>query len=462
MSSQTYYLKYRPSLISELDNEEVAEKLTAYLKPVNLPHAFLLVGYKGTGKTSSARLIAKVVNCENNIFGAGKSLEPCDKCELCKSIAAGNNPDVLEIDAASNTSVEDVRDLRNKVILSPSMSRYKVYIIDEVHMISRSAFNALLKTLEEPPQKTIFVLATTEFEKVPETIASRCTIINFKKADENSVKKSLGRIIHGEKLKIDDDVILEIAKMSGGSFRDAAKLLEEIVSISRGGKIEKEILQKINGGITGGEAVSLLQQLTKKDAKSAVLKIEELKDKGVDLRNFLKGVLETLHQVLLAKLKITNYELRINKIADELSQEQLKIIIENFEKAYSEMKFSDMAELPIEMAIMEILTNTNQYYQILSNTNKNDSRVNQSMQKQADDKDFWNNLINRINTESKQTAAVLRSCKLINQTNDEIQIEAPSKFHYDRLRDSKTISMVETSASQILNKDVKMKTAIKN
>jgi DNA polymerase III subunit gamma/tau len=498
MSSQTFYLKYRPQKISELDNLQVAEKLSAYLKTGKVPHAFLLVGHKGTGKTSSARLIAKAINCERNVFAQGKneerlndgtvellegtrekkqkfesskvrqfngsSYEPCNECEICKLITEGNDPDVLEIDAASNTSVEDIRDLRDKVRFSASISRYKVYIIDEVHMISKSAFNALLKTLEEPPEKTVFILATTELQKVPDTIVSRCTLIEFKRADDVSVDRSIERIVKGEKLKITKDAKQAIIDISSGSFRDAAKILEQAVYLSDGKEITREVVEKISGGKSGEKVFELLEAIVEKNSKEAIQLIEDLKDESVDLRSFVKNVLEVLHEILLVQVGITNYELRITNLAKKISQDKLKVIIEKLEKAYQEMKFADVMELPVEIAILEILKGEQLNDRTIElSGSKNLQQFNSSIVQSSDskvkvmDQDFWKQLIGRVNTESKQLAGIMRSCKLNQKNENEFEIEAVSKFHLDRLNDGKAKEMIMKYAFEIIGNNVKIR-----
>lgn len=519
MSSQTFYLKYRPQKISELDNELVAEKLSAYLKTGNVPHAFLFVGHKGTGKTSSARIIAKAINCECNAFaeqttdyrqqttkekksldsrstivknnkGVGKdsenfnSFEPCNECEICKLITEGNDPDVLEIDAASNTSVEDIRDLRDKVRFLPVISRYKVYIIDEVHMISKSAFNALLKTLEEPPQKTIFILATTEREKVPDTIVSRCLEIEFKKADFDSIKRSINRIVRGENLKISDEAISSIVKISSGSFRDAAKILEQAVYLSQNKEITKDVVDKITGGTTQDEVFNLLNcivdfeqcSLSAERMRKAILLIETLKEKNVDLRVFVKDVLEVLHDVLLFKIGVEKSDFRIEDLAKKMLQKQLKTAIEFFEKAYQEMKWSDVMELPVELAIIEIVnsglkiegSNLKNKEKILPDSSagkdeidridNNNVFIGQNLDTSSHNQDvLWKKLISLVNEKSKQLAGIMRSCKFLQTGKNEFQIETTSKFHLDRLNDEKAKALIQKCACDVIGQDVKIK-----
>src|SRR3990172_2163032 len=222
----TFYLKYRPQKIDDLDLNDVRETLTKIVKSENIPHAFLFSGPKGSGKTSAARILAKVVNCEKRQKShppAGG--EPCNKCAQCTSITNGNNIDVIELDAASHRGIDDIRTLREGVMLAPARAKKKVYIIDEAHMLTTEASNALLKTLEEPPAHVVFILATTNPEKLIGTVRSRTTYISFRKATLEEIEHSLKKVVIGEKMKVDKKVLEDVAKAANGSFRDAIKLL---------------------------------------------------------------------------------------------------------------------------------------------------------------------------------------------------------------------------------------------
>src|SRR6185437_9781888 len=236
-----FYRKYRPQQIDDLDSASVREILNAVLQK-SIPHAFLFTGPKGLGKTSTARIVAKVVNCERLGSSVHATIEPCNICDQCVSITSGTNVDVLEIDAASNRGIDEIRELKEKIRLSPVSATRKVYIIDEVHMLTSEAFNALLKTLEEPPDHAMFILCTTESHKVPETIVSRCFQIMFKPATEEELVRSFKRIVEGEKLKIEDEALKYIAQLADRGFRDGAKVLEELVLGADGQQITKELV----------------------------------------------------------------------------------------------------------------------------------------------------------------------------------------------------------------------------
>lgn len=221
----TLYLKYRPQKISELDLTDVRELLSKIVSSGDIPHAFLFEGPRGSGKTSAARIIAKVLNCTN----LSKDYEPCNKCEQCVSITKGSNIDVVELDAASHRGIDDIRLIRESVKLAPAQAKKKVYIIDEAHMLTTEASNALLKTLEEPPDHVVFILATTNPEKLLDTIKSRTVRVNFKKATPTEIVKSLSHVLEKEKKKFNQEVLDLIAKNVDGSFRDAKKILEELL-----------------------------------------------------------------------------------------------------------------------------------------------------------------------------------------------------------------------------------------
>ncbi|MBI2587422.1 DNA polymerase III subunit gamma/tau, partial [Candidatus Amesbacteria bacterium] len=322
----TWYLKYRPQKIEELDLVGVRERLRRTLSSgKDLPHAWLFAGPRGTGKTSAARILAKAVNCELRIKKQELG-EPCNKCNICKSVTGGSAPDVMEIDAASNRGIDEIRELRERVGLAPMQAKYKVYIIDEAHMLTTEAANALLKTLEEPPAHAIFILCTTEAEKLPETVRSRCAEVEFKKPSVEEIVEKLEKVAKGEELGIKNQELREVAKAARGSFRDAIKILEQV--ILAGGDVAKVI-----DNIDPGEFLEM-------EVDEALKFINKLVEDGVNLR----GVVERCVEVLRERLLETKDVSLIGKI-------------EGLEKAYERMKTSAVVQLPLEIFVIENMTN---------------------------------------------------------------------------------------------------------
>lgn len=347
-----FYLKYRPQKIEDLDNKSIADKITTILKGSNLPHAFLFTGQKGTGKTSTARIIAKAINCENNLFaGKGDDFEPCNKCSNCISITNGNNVDVIELDAASNRKIDEIRDLISKIKYAPVNSRYKTYIIDEVHMLTNESFNALLKTLEEPPKNTIFILATTELEKLPKTIVSRCINLNFGKANNHEIMSMFKRILNKEKVTVDNEILEFIAMHADNSFRDATKILEEVlISVKDKNKISIEEVEIILG--TSNEKDNLLKIIddnSKESLKAAFEFVEKYENNAGNFKVLIENILNTLHQILLKKVGV---ETVLNEKYN-FSLKQISVLIKLFTEAHNSLKYSSNEALILELAIAE-------------------------------------------------------------------------------------------------------------
>ena len=349
-----FYLKYRPQTISEIDNLQAKETITKILESKTLPHAFLFVGQKGTGKTSTARILAKAVNCLNNKFShstpkAPTAFEPCNNCANCQSIGLSSFTDVIEMDAASNRGIEEIKNLIRETSFLPMSGGYRVFIIDEAHMITNEGFNALLKTLEEPAPSAIFILATTNLEKLPKTIISRCLKINFGKANTIDIYSMLKRITKNESIDLKDDLLKLIASHSENSFRDAAKILEEITfqKIKSVEEIEKFL------GIRGRN--DLLNIVEKKDLKKTLIWINEFSQNGGDFKNFIEDILNQLHSQLLIKNGIVETE--DNKINLTLSEISLlmKLLIE----AYQNLRNTPIDSLPVEIALIEFYNRIN-------------------------------------------------------------------------------------------------------
>ena len=292
--------RFRPQTFGEMvGQDEVLQSLRVALAQHRIPHAFLFSGSRGVGKTTSARILARCLNCEH-----GPTPSPCGTCELCRSILDGSNPDIIEIDAASNNGVEDVRALREHSAFASMRSRYKVFILDEVHMLSKGAFNALLKTLEEPPPGVVFVLATTELHKVPDTIRSRCQVLLFRRVGEDDLKRRLHSIAEQEGVSLPDEVLAEIAGSVRGGVRDAETALERILPLARelGERFDLAAYRSMVSRVGVEASVAVAQALFAGDVGAALRFARDLQQQGIDEREALGELVETLRAVMLLKV----------------------------------------------------------------------------------------------------------------------------------------------------------------
>ena len=296
--SLTLYRKYRPQRFEDVIGQEHI-KLTLQNEILNdkIAHAYLFAGPRGIGKTTLARVFAKAINCEKR-----KGYEPCNECDSCNSITDGNNLDLIEIDAASNRGINEIRELREMVKYAPSKSKYRVFIIDEAHMLTIEAFNALLKTLEEPPKHAVFILATTEVHKFPQTIISRCQKFDFKTVDIEKLKVHLKQVASMEKIKIDSDIIDKIARRSGGYVRDALSTLGQILSLSEDNEVSKETADLILPDSNFTPIIELVDAIAYQKFDSAIKVLDSLISEGVDLNYFTEELINYLRKIVLIKI----------------------------------------------------------------------------------------------------------------------------------------------------------------
>jgi DNA polymerase III subunit gamma/tau len=353
--SQALYRKWRPHLWEQvIGQDHVIQTIRNAIRSKRVGHAYLFAGPRGTGKTTTARLLAKAVNCQ-----AGDDVErPCDSCDFCLSVNENRFLDLIEIDAASNTSVDDVRDLRDKINFAPTQGEYKVYIIDEVHMLSTAAFNALLKTLEEPPAHAIFILATTEVHKIPATVLSRCQRHEFRRISVMELVRLLTIITEREGISIEDEALTLIARQSTGSARDAISLLDQLAST--GEEITLDMAQTILGTATSENVINLVDALRTKQAAEGLNAIHSALDCGSDPRQFARQVVEYLRSLLLIHMGNANQvdateEIRAQMAlqASELEQPRLLEAIRLFNAAASDRKAGWHPGLLLELALAE-------------------------------------------------------------------------------------------------------------
>ncbi|MSQ10808.1 MAG: DNA polymerase III subunit gamma/tau, partial [Dehalococcoidia bacterium] len=356
MPAPVLYRKWRPQTLAQVVGQEhVTRTLLNALTAGKLAHAYLFTGPRGTGKTSTARILAKAINCQTSGHG-----EPCGECPMCLSIADGRAMDIVEIDAASNNSVDDVRELRERVGTSPAEARYRVYIIDEVHMLSKAAFNALLKTLEEPPPHVIFVLATTEVHGLPATILSRCQRYDFHRIPQQALATHLAHICQAEGLEFDPEALDLIARTAAGGARDAVSLLEQ-VEVAYGGNVTLAGAQEMLG-ITGDpRAVALIQSVAQRDLATGFQIIQHVRDDGVALPQFAKEIAAHLRNIMLIKAEVPGAIEVPAELASELNTLAKAMpldVITAALKLFGQLDFrADAASsLSLELALVDAVT----------------------------------------------------------------------------------------------------------
>ena len=344
-----------------MGQDHVVTTLKNAIAADRVAHAYLFAGSRGTGKTTLARLLAKSVNCLN----PDPTKRPDNECENCKAVNENRFLDLIEIDAASNTSVDDVRDLRDKINFSPSQGKYKIYIIDEVHMLSTAAFNALLKTLEEPPPHAIFVLATTEIHKIPATVLSRCQRHEFRRVPVDEIVKQLKKIIKAEKIQADDDALIQIARQSAGGMRDAISLLDQLSST--GDKITLALAQMVLGTATSQTVLDVISSVMDHDPAHGLETIHKALDAGADPRSLARQIVEYLRGLMLIQMGNVN---QVEATADVKKQMQAHArsfttsdvlrMMKSFNTAATDLRGGWQPSLGLELALAEVLDAPNE------------------------------------------------------------------------------------------------------
>lgn len=354
MAYKSLYRKYRPTTFDDVSGQTfIIKTLKNAIATNKISHAYLFSGTRGTGKTTIAKIFAKNVNCMNLIDG-----NVCGKCEICTTENTDDIQDIIEIDAASNNGVDEIRELKNKIKLAPVLCKYKVYIIDEVHMLSTGAFNALLKTLEEPPSHVIFILATTEPQKIPITIISRCQRFDFKKLSIIDIKNRLKYIAEKEHINITDDCLDEIAKMSDGAMRDAIGLLDQVSSFNEDSITIDDIYQ-ISGSVPFKKIYELIDSYINEDIENILKTTEEIYNEGKDFIKLTFDMLSIFKDVLIyyrapkyfENLNKLNFD-EIKKIKEKIDIFDLELIIETLENLSRELKLSDYPRILLEMFLI--------------------------------------------------------------------------------------------------------------
>lgn len=358
MAYMALYRKHRSKTFDEiLGQDHITTTIKNQIMNDKIAHAYLFCGIRGTGKTSIAKILAKAVNCESPVNG-----NPCLKCPTCEAIANETVLNVIEIDAASNTGVDDVRNIRDDALYMPQTGKYKVYIIDEVHMLSKNAFNALLKILEEPPKHVIFILATTESQKIPQTILSRCQRFDLKRISKTLMHDRMKEYIEEEGAILEDRAIDYIVELSEGSMRDGLSILEQIISIKQGQEITLEDVLNVLGNVDYDTYNKFTMDLENRDIKGCIEKVNEIYDDGKDIVNFASMYCNYLRNLVLVASN-TNISLldmseenasTIKDVAGKISANRLIYLLEEFINCEKAMRYSNMPKLTLEMLIIRL------------------------------------------------------------------------------------------------------------
>lgn len=483
-----------------IGQEEISKTLLSQLSSGKVGQGYLFWGPKGTGKTSTARILAKAVNCEvykseaNPKFG-----EPCNKCANCVAIADGSFLDLVEIDAASNRGIDEIRDLREKVKLAPAMGRYKVYIIDEAHMLTNEAFNALLKTLEEPPKHVIFILATTEYSKLPPTIVSRLQKFNFKRASVQGLVEAILKVAKHEGIKVKIEAARAIADSSDGSFRDAVSILDQ-VSAEKGEVKESDVFALVQS--TGvDKVVRFLELLAGFSLKEAVLFVDELPKMGIDTSLFVRQTVFFLEKVLYLKIGVSADELdvdeadylKIKKLENGFTMASLQKLIRLLVVAEGEMKNYPFVSVPVVLALCRWCEEDEPIDNRASNRREAD--LSEVSTKGEASKNFkqsgpleaqkqpnvqtsagarvkkeikagvsimeveknWSEFLNRVRGANAHVFALLRATKPRDIEGESLSLEVFYRFHKDKLEEPKIIKMLDTTMGEVLGKDIRLR-----
>ncbi len=490
--SQVFYLKYRPQNLTEIIGQtKVKQNLSDAFKNDRLSHAYLFVGPRGTGKTSMARILAKMVNCVEKDT-------PCNKCASCLSITDGSNLDLIEIDAASNRGIEDIRLLREKIKLAPTLAKKKVYIIDEVHMLTSEAFNALLKTLEEPPKHVLFILATTDAGKIPSTILSRVQRLDFSLASAGELKQAFERIIKSEKIDIEEEGLELLIKKADGSFRDGVKFLDQLAS--RGGKIKtKDILDSFKT-LDFESILNFVEYLKDRKTTKALEAIQKMTEVGSDMKEANLSLMDIFRKIMLIKnglgetlvkpaFTADKYEM-LSKLTQNFENEAIISNLNILQNALEKLKFAGVQSLPLELAVLEICgekvleravksetlevvpvehtieveipVQSPGVHQIYSEGSVSSVNTLPSDELPSDNSDIakikekWTYVCETIRPYNFSLEALLRSVRVSECTDSVVVMEVPYSFHQRILEAPKNRDLLEGVLSEVLGRQMKV------
>jgi len=497
--SHAFYRKWRPSTFEEVVGQEhVTQTLRNAIASSRIVHAYLFSGPRGTGKTSTARILAKAVNCLSD-----SDDKPCSQCRMCQAIDEGRAIDLIEIDAASHTGVDDIRDLRDKISFAPAQARYKFYIIDEVHMLSTSAFNALLKTLEEPPPHAMMVLATTEPHKIPATVLSRCQRFDFRPIPLTVMIHRLKGIASQEGLPVQDEALELIARQSTGSMRDAESLLDQVASFGDS-EITLEQVQTMLGTASSQAVEELVDHLAHRDVAAGLTKIGETVADGADPRQLNKGLLDYLRGLLIVKTTshgpadlTVDQQGQMKTQAQQFSLKDLVHTIKIFSQAVLDVKGSAQPQLPLELAFVEAILRRQSENPPARPSEQVPRREAQKSAEEATTKEAertpaaddepappestpdkeaaqanasapalglvgdaalgalqerWTEVVTEVNRENMHIAAIVRDCPPVSFQDDALTLKARSHFHKEQLESDRARTLVEEAIGKMLGR----------
>lgn len=498
MSYIALYRKHRPQKFFEVINQDHIKKtLINALAHDKVAHAYLFSGPRGVGKTTIGRLLAKAVNCSNLNNNNG---EACNKCDNCKEISSEKTVDITEIDAASNRGIDEMRELREKIKYMPSKLKYRVFIIDEVHMLTIEAFNALLKTLEEPPAHIIFILATTEPQKIPPTILSRCQRFDFKKIGVQEIINHLEKISKKEQIKIDKEGLKMIAQNADGSSRDALSLLGQVQSAFNKKNIAVQDIVDLLGLASDQMIFDIAEQILEKNIKRSLEMTNELIMRGYDPSLLLDSIIEFLRKLLLLKntedynlfLATSEEQEKINELIEKIDNKELLSLINYLIEGKNILKYSPLSQLPLEMAIIKYInpdesdikaTNNNlnkpkpepnkdnpdksikKEVQAINirNENLNSEISNDTNLKEVDYATIdskWAEIVENITSDNYSLGLTLRSSKPIKVSGNKLILECNYSFHKDCIQNSKNRDIVEKMISAKTGMPVSLKCVV--
>lgn len=478
MSYTVFALKWRPkNFVEIIGQNHIVTTLKSALEKNRLAHAYIFSGPRGVGKTSTARILAKALNCKD-----GPTINPCQKCASCIEITQGRSLDVIEIDGASNRGIDEIRVLRENVKFSPTSGKFKIYIIDEVHMLTPEAFNALLKTLEEPPEFVKFVFATTQPHKVPPTILSRCQRLDFRRIPVMEIIAQLEKIVAQEKIDIDKDVLFAIAKSSDGSLRDAESLLDQLAAFSKERISLKDIISVL--GIVEQDALfEITDKIIQKDPKQALVLLNNLIDQGKDISVFLNNLIEHFRNLMIAKVTRADSKLLDlpSEICERLLQQAKEFSLEEIFSAFNTLintqemsKRMDFLRIPLEISLVKLAhdkrtslhnpvapkenrelekTNEPKYSVVVSA--KAESAISVSLDNL---KDIWQNIITALSKVKMSLATYLNEGKPIKIENNVLTVSFPNNYslHKESLEKKENKAIIEKIVSELCKTNIRL------